>query len=324
MASNPHEAAPPPAPEPAAAGRSGRSTRNLVLRGGSAIGVLALMYLCLWWDITRAGGWAWAALVAMGSILCLREFYRLAEGAGIGPYSFIGYVAAPAWILASEWDLSGGSVRTIDVPVALAVPVLAGMAAMLWQLTRKTNDNALVNVSLTFFGFVYCGLLPGTIIHLRHLRLAPGGWPSHGVEFVVVCIFVAKVSDVGALLIGRRWGKHKLIPRLSPGKTWEGALGGLLFSILLLQFMTWVEPRMALAQLGRGAQILLSVCLAVGGLGGDLIESAFKRDSRKKDAGAAVPGFGGVLDLLDSLMIATPVMYFFLLACGAEYVKLKW
>ncbi|MCC8181138.1 MAG: phosphatidate cytidylyltransferase, partial [Planctomycetes bacterium] len=111
-----------------------------------------------------------------------------------------------------------------------------------------------------------------------------------------------------------------MIPRLSPGKTWEGALGGLLFSVFLLQFMTWIEPRMALASLGRGVLLLLSILLAIGGMAGDLIESAFKRSSQQKDAGTGVPGFGGILDLTDSLMIAAPIMYFFLLACGARYI----
>ena len=292
-------------------------TRNLALRAFSALGVLALVYFCLRWDVVNGKGWAWAGLTAVISLFCLREYYRLAAASGSQPFTWFGYAMGPLWILASEWELSGLAPARLTTGVAWPLFVFICVGAMLLQLTRKTNTGALDNVSVTIYGIIYCSMLPGLTVYLRHLQLGPGGWPLHGVEFVVVCIFVSKVSDVGALLTGSRWGKNKLIPRLSPGKTREGALGGLIFSILLLQFMTLTAPSMALAGLGRPKLVLLSVLLAAGGLAGDLIESAFKRNSQRKDAGAGVPGFGGMLDLTDSLMIATPVMYFFLVLCGA-------
>lgn len=303
----------------AGAGRKKR-TRNLILRAASTLAVLAAIYGCLRWDVVNASGWAGAGLLAAVSLLCLREFYRLAAECDIRPFRTLGCVCGPLWILAAEWELSGGSREWLAVSPAWLVYLFAAVGAILLQLTRKTNDNALVNVAVTLLGILYCSLLPGVIIHLRHMRFDASGWPMHGIEFVIVCIFVAKVSDVGALLTGSRWGKRKLIPRLSPGKTWEGALGGLLFSILLLQLMVLTSPWMALARLGTGRLVLLSFLLAAGGLAGDLVESSFKRNSRRKDAGTGVPGFGGMLDLTDSLMVAVPVMYFFLVACGAEYV----
>ncbi len=308
-------------PQPTSEQKRKRSTRNLVLRAGSALAALGCIYFCLRWDVENASGWAWAILLSAMSLACLREFYRLAESSGVLPFKYLGFVAGPLWILAAEWDLSGGSdlVGGNDVSWMVFLAVCVGSMAL--QLTRKTNDNALNNVSMTVFGIVYCCLLPGMNLYLRHLRLSGDGWPMDGVEFVIVCVFVTKVSDVGALLTGSRWGKHKLIPRLSPGKTWEGALGGLLFSIFLLQFMTLTAPEMALAGLGRPKLVLLSFLLAAGGLAGDLAESAFKRNSHRKDAGAGGPGFGGLLDLTDSMMVATPVMYFFLVLCGAEYVQ---
>lgn len=300
-----------------------RSTRNLFLRGLSALGSLAIIYGCLRWDVVNASGWAWAALVSLLSLLCLREFFRFAADCDIEPFRWPGYVCGPAWILAEEWGLSGGAAGRIPANVSPAwiVFLFFMVAVMVAQLTRRSNENALTNVAATLLGLVYCAMLPGVNVHLRHLELGPNGWPMHGIEFAVTCIFVSKVSDVGALLTGSRWGRTKLIPRLSPGKTWEGALGGLLFSVVLLQFMTLTSPWMALAGLGRWKLLLLSFLLAAGGLAGDLIESAFKRNSRRKDAGTGVPGFGGVLDLTDSLMVATPVMYFFLIACGAKYVQ---
>lgn len=296
-----------------------RSTRNLLLRGFSALAALGLIYFSLRWDAVHSSGWAWACLVALFALSCLREFYRFAIDCGVRPFVSFGYLVGPLWVLAMEWDLAYGA-EALGVSASWTVFIFAAAGSMVLQLTRKTNDEALGNVALTLFGMIYCCMLPGLSLHFRHMQLGAGGWPMHGVEFAIVCIFVSKVSDVGALLTGSRWGKHKLIPRLSPGKTREGALGGLLFSVFLLQFMAYTAPWMALAQLGKPKLVLLSVLLAAGGLAGDLVESAFKRNSRRKDAGAGVPGFGGMLDLTDSLMIASPVMYFFLVLCGAEYV----
>lgn len=298
-----------------------RSTKNLILRASSALAVFAAMYGCLRWDVVNGSGWAWAALLALFALFGMREFYRMARTADIQPFSLLGYVTGPLWVLAQEWELSGESALHLSASPAWMVFLFATTAAMVLQLTRRSNENALTNVAATLLGLVYCAMLPALSSHFRHLQFGPGGWPMHGVEFALVCVFVSKVSDIGALLTGSRWGRHKLIPRLSPGKTWEGAIGGLIFSIILLQFMVWTNPRMALASVNRPALVLLSFLLAASGLAGDLVESAFKRNSRRKDAGTGVPGFGGVLDLTDSLMVASPVMYFFLVMCGAEYVN---
>lgn len=318
-------APPPRSGEAAGAKPTGgvwRKRLNLFRRLLSALTAIALMYYCLRWDVTHSSGWAWAALMACGCAIGLREFYRLAVACGTFPFSLFGRLVGPAWILALEWDLSGGS-RAFGMPAPLSdcLALFMILGSMLLQLTRKSNRAALSSVAVTVFGFVYCCWLPGYFSHMRHMALAPTGWPMHGIEFVITCIFVSKVSDVGALMTGSRWGRRKLIPRLSPGKTWEGALGGLLFSVLLLHFMVWTSPGMAIAGLGTGWLLLLSVLMAAGGLAGDLVESCFKRNSRMKDAGGGIPGFGGMLDLTDSLMVAAPLMYAFLLLHGARYVQ---
>ncbi len=318
---NPQPAAPP---QPGEGDKKKRSLNNLLLRGISAIAVLGILYLGLHWDVIHGQGWAWTAIIAAFSVLGLREFYRFAKNCDMNPFTWLGYLTGPLFVFAQEWWLSGESGRFLTFNPAFGVFLFLTVGAMLLQLTRKTNDNALMDVSVTIFGFIYCAVLPAMSQHLRHLAYPGVGaeaWPMHGVEFTIVAIFVAKVSDVGALLTGSRWGKRKLIPRLSPGKTWEGALGGLLFSIFLLQFMALTNPNLALHRVGYGWMAILSFLLVAGGLAGDLIESAFKRNSRRKDAGRGVPGFGGILDLTDSLMVALPLMYFFLVLSGAEYVK---
>ncbi len=296
-----------------------RKRRNLLLRAGSALATLIVIYFCLTWDLSHSSAWAWTILMAVFSALCLREFYRLASTCGAFPFTLFGCFCGPLYLLALEWDLSRGSVAAgLPMEAADLVLSVAILGSMLLQLTRKTNETALASVGITIFGVLYCAYLPGFILTMRHMAFDAAVWPMHGVEFIIVCIFISKVSDVGALMTGSRWGKTKLIPRLSPGKTWEGAIGGLLFSILLLQLMSWTDPELSLNRLGGGVLILLSVLLAVGGLAGDLIESCFKRNSLMKDAGTGVPGFGGILDLTDSLMVTGPLMYYFLLIFGAR------
>lgn len=305
-----------PTPAPAAPRR-----RNLVLRGVSALATLAVVYFCLVWDLTNSSAWAWTLLMAVFSAFCLREFYRFASASDTSPFAWFGIVVGPVYIIALEADLSGAA-SSLPVSAAGLALALTVLGSMLLQLTRKTNETALASVGVTIFGVLYCGFLPGFILRMRHMALGPDGWPMHGVELVIVCIFIAKVSDVGALVTGSRWGKRKLIPRLSPGKTWEGAFGGLLFSVFLLQFMSWTDPELSLNVLGKPTLLLLSVVLAAAGLAGDLVESCFKRNAMMKDAGTGVPGFGGLLDLTDSLMVAGPVMYYFLVLCGVREVGL--
>jgi phosphatidate cytidylyltransferase len=297
--------------------RKGLSS-NLALRAFSSLAALFLAYAALRRDLIQAdsGNWGAALLAAGIGVACLREFYRMARADGSRPFSAAVYVLGPLWLLASEWELSGGTPLNVN----LVLPAAAAIIVMLLQLTRKSNDNAIANVAVTLFGLIYCFLLPGVFLHLLRLELAPGGWPMDGIEFMTVCVFAAKAADVGALMIGGRWGRSKMIPRLSPGKTWEGAAGGLALSVVLLQFMVFTAPRMALARLGTGRLILLSLVLTAAGMAGDLAESAFKRGGRRKDAGSGVPGFGGMLDLVDSLILAAPAMYLFLLLCGARHV----
>ncbi|MDR3210870.1 MAG: phosphatidate cytidylyltransferase [Planctomycetota bacterium] len=296
------------------------SRKNLILRFASTFAVLALVYLSLRWDLESGGGWYWTILIILVSVLCLREFYRLASASGVQTFAWLGLAAGPLWLLALEWDLSRPGGLGNRPALASLVLVIFLLASMILQLVRRDNQHALASVGVTVLGFLYCSFLPGFIIRQRHLALPGGNWLVQGMEFVVVCIFVTKVSDVGALLAGRRWGRHKLIPRLSPGKTWEGAVGGVVSSVLLLQFMAWTDPGLALNALGRGNLVLLSLLLALAALAGDLVESCFKRNSRMKDAGSGVPGFGGILDLADSLIVAAPLMYLFLLAYGASEV----
>jgi phosphatidate cytidylyltransferase len=165
------------------------------------------------------------------------------------------------------------------------------------------------------------------LMFLMHLcfRWTPTDWNAPfsptAQALILYLIVVVKASDVGAYLVGSTCGRHKMFPRISPGKTWEGLAGGFIFGILasLILFWLWHRPgqESTLAGFGRlsitfGHALFLGAFLAAIGVVGDLVESLLKRSAGLKDSGCIFPGMGGILDVLDSLLFAAPALYFYL------------
>ena len=181
------------------------------------------------------------------------------------------------------------------------------LAALVGEISRyRRPGGAIVHAALAAFGVAYVGLLLTFVVQLRVL-----GGPVTGMVFLIALVVVVKLADTGAYTVGRLFGRHKMAPLLSPGKTIEGAVGALVFACLGAWFSftylpLWLgcnPPEQPLAWLVFG--------LATGGAGllGDLAESLLKRDMDAKDSSDWLPGFGGVLDLIDSILFAAPVAY---------------
>ncbi len=173
---------------------------------------------------------------------------------------------------------------------------------------RRQSDGAIANVALTLFAILYLGLLGQFIA-----RLSLAG----GVPMVLYYVAVVKCCDIGAYFTGLAVGRHKLIPWLSPKKTWEGLAGGIGASVLVAIFL----PRLLAPQsiFGEAASLpaaapaaLFGLVMAVVGQAGDLFESLLKRSAEAKDSAAAVPAFGGILDIIDSILLTAPVAYWLL------------
>ena len=166
------------------------------------------------------------------------------------------------------------------------------------QFKRRDSSGVIVDISTTIFGILYVSWFFSFIIKIRYL--------SGGFGFLVALLLIIKLGDVGAYLVGSRWGKSPLMPHISPKKTVEGSIGGLLFSIL------GAFACKSLLPFSYGH--LLSIAIGLGVLGqlGDLSESLLKRDCQIKDSGSIFPGMGGVLDQIDSLLFTAPVFYFYL------------
>jgi phosphatidate cytidylyltransferase len=221
------------------------------------------------------------------------------EAKGIRPYKGIGVMCglALSWYMFFEGGLYANMFLTISL-----------VAIMGLELTRRDSKMAVYHVATTIFGVIYVGFLTSHIVLLRELPQQIDLPYRMGSSFVFLAFVVTWSSDTGAYIVGSTVGRRKLLPRVSEGKTVEGALGGVAFSVLgalvaKYTFAGYVSVWQA---------VVLGVLGAVVGTAGDLVESMFKRDVDIKDASETIPGHGGVLDRFDSLLFTAPLIYYIL------------
>ena len=244
-----------------------------------------------------------AAIAAI--VVALYEFWFLARRVVAKPDVVVGYTATAALLLAFFFDE--------PIYVVLSIPALVIAALAAEMLRGAPFDKMILSVGSTVLGVVYVALLGGHIIALRvgFPRPAPGFSESYSISTHLLSFFflVLMGSDTGAYYTGRALGKHKLAPNISPGKTWEGAVGGMAASLLLAALAHYWFFR----ELSLVAALALAAVMNALGVVGDLTESALKRGAKAKDAAQILPGHGGFLDRLDSLLFNAPLIYYFAL-----------
>jgi phosphatidate cytidylyltransferase len=272
--------------------------------------------------IVLYGGAALAALLAIASAIAAWEFFRLARATGLTPLDDVGIVIAGLTPLVVHARFLGlyepGS--SIGVLSLAAIVLLAVLALTIW--IRGVTEKPIGAVSTTIFGAAYTGgmLSFGYAIRYHDYAFAPAsislgrstfGLASGGL-LLLLPVLATWASDTGAYAVGRTIGRHKLLPSVSPGKTIEGSVGGLLGSVLV----TWLLTRWLLRPAAHldfrwapvGVILFGAVVSAVGQVG-DLAKSLLKRDAGVKDSSTLIPGHGGVLDRVDSLLFVLPVSY---------------
>jgi len=222
------------------------------------------------------------------------EFSVLASARGLvvlNPVSIVGLV-----LLATSWYWS----QVCHVPLGVCVLFIAGFTLggiFFQQQLRFGVDGVLANCGVSCFMLMYLGLLAAFVLGIRIDR---GLWPT------LMFFFAVKSSDIGAYTFGKLFGKHKLAPRISPGKTWEGMAGAIVASMLIsLAFAT------IFSIMGVWPALAFGAMMAFVGQMSDLTESMLKRDAKQKDSSNRVPGFGGILDVIDSPLFAAPFAYLF-------------
>lgn len=249
--------------------------------------------------ITRAGGYAFLAFVDLVIVLGMLEFYGMMRAKGMHPYRGIG-VASGITLSTYIFFQSGQYANFVFTFIVLA---LMGL-----ELTRPDNRRAVYHVSTTIFGVVYVAFLSSHFVLLRELPHLLGTPYAQGASFVFLVVAVTWASDTGAYTVGSLFGSHALLPRVSRHKTWEGAMGGVLFGAVV----GWISSVTFAGYLLAWEGVAVGVLASVVGLLGDLFESMLKRDAQIKDTGRLIPGHGGVLDRFDSLLFTAPLIYYFL------------
>ena len=254
-------------------------------------------------------------LVAFLALSGLVEFYGIAEKRGLASFKISGVIGGLLLMVGTFLNLTGhlGSTgspaRVNDFETSFLIVFVLGLCVR--QFVSKSNTAGLVAISTTLFGLMYVPWLLNFIQKINFFPFAPGSPADAGKYFLLYFILVTKFSDMGAYAVGSLIGKHKMIPRISPGKTWEGFGGAILVSTgASLAFVHFFGAKMV--GMNYLHAVILGVILSITAVIGDLIESLFKREAGVKDSGALFPGIGGILDLLDSLLFNAPIMYLYL------------
>lgn len=250
------------------------------------------------------------ALIAASALLGLWEFYRMLDHARLPNFKGFGMTCGAGFLLASfAFYLRTPPTRPFDYEIAAVLACLFGVFGR--QLFVRTKDNSPVEtMAYTLFGLLYVPLLFNFITKIIYV---PPHAPHHpvGNVYVAYLIAVSKFSDMGAYLTGSVIGRHKMIPHISPAKTWEGFAGALGFSLGISLLLRYLMPGQ-LGLISWSAAVWLGLVLSVAAVVGDLAESIIKRSTGVKDSGCTLPGIGGVLDLIDSLLFTAPILFYYL------------
>jgi phosphatidate cytidylyltransferase len=257
------------------------------------------------------GGWVLAALLAAAAALTAFEICRMAARKGPRPLAPLAVAGAAAIVLAAAADPAAGLANPLP-GAALALLVLAAATAAIWL--RGVEGEPLLAVSLTTFAAGYAALL-GFALYLRHLPGVEG--PGHGAAIVLAPVLLTWASDTFAYFGGRLFGRRRLIPRVSPGKTVAGAVSAVVGTVAVGAAYTYLLARFPAYRPGVAEGALLGLLVSVVAQVGDLAESLFKRDVGVKDSGTVFAKHGGAYDRFDSLLFTLPAGYaYFLLVVG--------
>ena len=240
---------------------------------------------------------AFAILVTVFIVLGLNEFFIFIENKQIGVNRKLGIILGVAFAWATYFEYKISSDWFI-----FSIPLVC-LIIFIIQFTKRDN-RAVLSISTILFGLVYVSWFLSFLIRIRTISL---GNELLNRQLVAYLILVTKSGDIGAYFVGTRLGRHSLIPRISPKKTVEGAVGGLAISVIASLACATFLPLFSLMDL-----LILGILLGVLAQIGDLSESLIKRDCEVKDSGRTLPGLGGVLDAVDSLLFTAPVFYFYL------------
>lgn len=252
----------------------------------TALWGVPLLIAAVWFDEP----WPWfTVLVAVWGLLAVLEFYRITAVAKARSLTCFGLIWTLLFILRPQFDF----------PVLLLL-TSAVVLSLIWLVFMRRKGGAFTSWAWALAGVIYVGWLLSFLVALR--LDAGSGW-------VFLALLATFGSDTAAYFVGRALGRHRLAPRISPAKTWEGAIGGLFGAVIISLLFTLPTPLQL--PLGCGQAAFLGVLVSIFGQLGDLAESWLKRHTGVKDSGTLMPGHGGLLDRMDSIVLAGMVVYLY-------------
>jgi phosphatidate cytidylyltransferase len=264
--------------------------------------------------------WLFVLAVAAAAVLALREYFALCQVMGLKVFRWMGYTTAASLCAA---QMLPGSVNYFGATLMVVAFLLLLIPTVAMRPSTDLKDY-LTGTTATIFGVLYIGLSLSYLVPIRftmdsfgHTWATPGGTDQAltlglGSRFLLLLFLVIWAGDICAYLVGRPLGRTPFFARISPRKTWEGALAGIAGSLLA----AWGFAHWFLTNVDIRTVLLIAAWIAVAGQTGDLVESAIKRGANQKDSGALLPGHGGFLDRIDSLLFGAPALWLALLAIG--------
>ena len=239
-------------------------------------------------------------LAAIWGLLAVFEFYKMVAASKVPPLTYFGLIWALLFILNPHFDY------IFPTPLLLTSAVIL---PLIWLLLRQKREDAFASWAWTIAGILYVGWLLSYLVALRYL--------DDGRNWVFLALLTTFGSDTAAYFTGRALGRHRLALHISPGKTWEGAIAGVVGAIIVSLALVTIFS----LPVSYGQAILLGVVISVFGQLGDLVESLLKRNMGVKDSGKALPGHGGFLDRIDSVVFASVVAYYYVLSYNAGWLN---
>lgn len=245
--------------------------------------------------------WLFVAIAGFALAAGLFEFYSLTKKIELKADAAIGYLGSAALFVGFVFNAPANAPELLTATIAVII-----ISVLISQTFRFQKDfsKMLTGIGATLLGVFYVAFLGGFLVATRIGFETPANLSTHLLSYFFLVIFG---SDAGAYFAGRAFGKHKLAPSISPGKTVEGLVGGMIAAAGFAALATW----WFFPELPYQWSIPFAMALAVVGVLGDLCESAMKRGSNTKDAASILPGHGGLLDRLDSLLFGAPILYYF-------------
>ena len=289
----------------------GDRARTFLRRLTSSVVLWTAVLLALFSDHPAVANWVFLGIMVFLAAAGLAEFYGLAARRGLPAFRGCGLLGGCLLMVGTFLHCTGklgihnSPARVNDFETSFLIVFVLGLALRL--LVSGPTGQGLSVMAVSLLGLLY---VPWLLNFIQKIHFFPG-IEGLGRWYVLYFLVVTKLSDTGAYVVGSICGRHKMAPRVSPGKTWEGFAGALLFSTAAsLALAAALGPRLPGMHTLHAA--VLGLALGAGAVLGDLIESLWKREAGVKDSGRWFPGIGGLLDLLDSLLFNAPLMYLYL------------